>query len=122
MTSSNVIGMFDKLCRGLEHKVMRIMPHWFAVKASPLAVSIVIGVTKWRLLNKSMFPNMWLDAAESTSHMWALSSIVDRADISVDSITFECVSLRGSASLGTSVIHAIMPMFSGGCPAIRANA
>ena len=69
MTSSNVIGMFDKLCMGSEHKVMHIVPRWFTVKASPLAVSIVIGVTEWRLLNKSMFPDMWLDAAELMSHM-----------------------------------------------------
>ena len=119
---SNIIGMFNKLCMGSEHRVMCIVPHWFAIKASPLAVSMVIGVTEWRLLDRLMFPDMWLDVAESTSHMWALSPIVDRTDISVDSVTFEWVSLYGSMLLGTSVIHAIMLMFSGGCPAIHADA
>ena len=58
MTSSSVIGMFGRLCMELEHRVMCIVPCWFAVKASLLAVLMVIGVTEWRLSNRSMFPDM----------------------------------------------------------------
>ena len=95
---------------------MDMVPCCVAVNASLLEVSIDTGVTEWRFLNRLKFPDMWLDAAESNSHVCALLCMVERADISVERVTLE------SMSCIASVIHAIILMFCVSCPAMRADA
>ena len=105
MTLSSVIATSGRLCVGSECIVMDMVPHCVAVNASPLEVSIDTGVTEWRFSNRSKFPDMWLDTAESNSHVCALLCMVERADISVERVTLKsllCVA---------SIIRAIILMF-----------
>ena len=116
MTSSRVIAMSGRLYVGSERILMDMVPHCVAVNASLLDVSMDTGVTEWRFSNRSKFPDMWLDAAESNSHVCAWLCMVERADISVERVTLE------SSPCVTSIIHAIMLMFCVGCPAMCADA
>ena len=47
------------------------MPHWLAVKDSPLAVSIVTGLIRSMVWNREMSLDRWLVVAKLISQVWA---------------------------------------------------
>ena len=111
-----MIATSGRLYAESECIVMDMVPCYVAVNASPLEVLMYTGATEWRFSNRLKFPDMWLEAAKSNSHVCALLCMVERADISVERVTLE------SFSCVTSVIHTIMLMFHVSCPAMRADA
>ena len=54
-----------------EVMMILMVPHWLAVKDSPLAVLIVTGLIRSMVWNREMSLDRWLVAAESISQVWA---------------------------------------------------
>ena len=101
MTLVNVIETLGRLCIGSEVISICIVPRWLAVNESPLAVSMVMGGMSLRDWKSSRFPDRWLDAAESTSHMCELKIDVKKAAVYALVVTLCGISAGGVCMLAT---------------------
>ena len=71
MTSSKVTGTLGSQKQVSELMTILTVPHWLAVKDSPLAVLIVTGLIRSMVWNREMSPDRWLVVAESISQVCA---------------------------------------------------